>query len=248
MIDLDRLDVLLRERGWSRSELLRRLGLTAGMFERWKRGQSSPDKHLPRMCAVLGVRPEELGAPAGTSIGRRAGTVPVLGVIRAGLPILAEENMEGEVEIDSIGADFALRVAGESMVYAGIYDGDLVLLRQTDRAMPGQIVAAVAVDDFGSASATLKYFVRDRVNGDVLRAANPEFSDVPMTRSHHIIGVFAGLLRTEEPLLRDVASVEARAGDMGHSWSAFMHEASAAGVSVDDLYSVLNLIKKVGRE
>ena len=77
--------------------------------------------------------------------------VPIIGKIAAGRPILAEENIEGEVLVDartaSRGRCFALRVAGDSMTGADIRNGDLVIVRQQSVAESGDIVAALLGDE-----------------------------------------------------------------------------------------------------
>lgn len=78
--------------------------------------------------------------------------VPLLGTIACGEPILAEENIEGEVDIPKeIHADFALRCRGDSMINARIFDGDIVYIRQQETVDNGEI-AAVLIDN----EATLK--------------------------------------------------------------------------------------------
>lgn len=78
--------------------------------------------------------------------------VPLLGTIACGEPILAEENLEGDVAMpEHVTADFALRCKGDSMIEARIYDGDLVYIRQQPFVENGEI-AAVLIDD----EATLK--------------------------------------------------------------------------------------------
>ncbi len=78
--------------------------------------------------------------------------IPLLGTIACGEPILAAENLEGEVNIpENIHADFALRCKGDSMINARIFDGDIVYIRQCDIVDNGEI-AAVLIDD----EATLK--------------------------------------------------------------------------------------------
>ena len=85
-------------------------------------------------------------------------TVPVVGQIACGTPILAEENIDGYVELpEQIRADYALVCKGDSMINAGIRDGDVVYIRQQDSVENGQI-AAVMVND---GEATLKRFYRD---------------------------------------------------------------------------------------
>jgi repressor LexA len=97
--------------------------------------------------------------------------VPVVGRIRAGTPMLAQEHVESHVVIDGawIGAKdspptaqhFALKVSGDSMITAGILDGDCVIVRQQPTAESGDIVVALLGDD-----ATVKRFIKD---GDAIR-------------------------------------------------------------------------------
>jgi len=96
--------------------------------------------------------------------------VPVLGRIRAGTPILAQEHVESHVVIDGawIGGShsptvqhFALKVRGDSMINAGILDGDCVIVRQQPTAESGEIVVALLGDD-----ATVKRFFKD---GEAIR-------------------------------------------------------------------------------
>ena len=101
--------------------------------------------------------------------------VPVVGRIRAGAPVLAEEHVDGHVVVDGgwLGASgasaqhFALKVQGDSMIMAGILDGDYVIIRQQPVAENGDIVAALLGD-----AATVKHFFRegDRVR---LQPAHP---------------------------------------------------------------------------
>lgn len=91
--------------------------------------------------------------------GPRVSAVPVLGLITAGEPILATENLEGYVgyagdfKADSL---FALRVRGESMINAGIYSGDIIIAEKTCYAENGEIVVALIEDE-----ATVKRFYRE---------------------------------------------------------------------------------------
>lgn len=90
------------------------------------------------------------------------GKVPLLGQIAAGSPILAEENLEGYVDFVSpnIHADptslFALRVKGESMIEAGILDGDIIVIQKCEYAENGQIIAALVNNE-----ATVKTFYKE---------------------------------------------------------------------------------------
>jgi repressor LexA len=129
-------------------------------------------------------------------------SVPILGRIAAGLPLLAEENREGELPVAASalpggGEDvFALRVRGESMIEAHICDGDLVLVRRQDSAQPRDIVVAV-LGEGGESEATVKRFLRDgeRV---VLKPEHPTMAPIvvdPREREIRVLGKVIGVLR-----------------------------------------------------
>lgn len=117
--------------------------------------------------------------------------IPLVGTIACGVPILAEENIEGYVELpDNIHADFALRCKGDSMIGAGIQSGDIVYIREQPIVENGQI-AAVMIDN----EATLKRFYRynDTVQ---LVAENPAVRPLVFVQeeinSLHIAGLAVG--------------------------------------------------------
>ncbi|PYM94678.1 MAG: hypothetical protein DME04_07175 [Candidatus Rokuibacteriota bacterium] len=136
--------------------------------------------------------------------GRSYYSVPILGRIAAGAPLLAQENREGEVPIATAalparGEDvFALRVRGESMIEAHICDGDLVLVRRQDSAQPNDIVVAMVESEAGGESeATVKRFLRDGARV-VLKPEHPTMAPIvvdPARRSVRILGKVVGLLR-----------------------------------------------------
>jgi repressor LexA len=89
--------------------------------------------------------------------------LPLLGQIAAGGPLLAEENVEDEIAVpENLRGDFLLRVKGDSMVEAGILDGDVVVVRRAQDARDGEIVVALAGDDETADEATVKRFFRER--------------------------------------------------------------------------------------
>lgn len=128
-------------------------------------------------------------------------TIPVIGRIAAGEPILAEENWEEEVPVDpamfGFPNCFAVRVKGDSMVEAYIGDGDLAVIRPQDHAESGQIVAAL-VDGLES-EATLKTFYRTE-NEIQLRPANRHYEPIVFTGPDMakvtIVGKLVGVIRT----------------------------------------------------
>lgn len=96
--------------------------------------------------------------------------IPLVGSIACGTPILAEENLDGDVEApDHVRADFALRCKGDSMINARIFDGDIVYIRQQESVEHGEIAAVLIGDE-----ATLKrvYMYDDCIS---LEAENPQY-------------------------------------------------------------------------
>jgi repressor LexA len=122
---------------------------------------------------------------------RNAVSIPVIGNVAAGAPILAEENIEDHVLLSPDMAQegfFLLRVRGESMMNAGILDGDLVLVRPQQEAPNGTIVVALVDGD-----ATVKRF--ERGNGHVkLVAENPAYEPI-VTTNVSLVGVVRGVIR-----------------------------------------------------
>lgn len=117
-------------------------------------------------------------------------SVPVLGTVTAGLPILAQEDTLGYVLYDGPeqGEMFALQVRGESMIGAGILDGDIVLVRRQNTAISGQIVVALLGDE-----ATVKR-LRLAKDGVWLLPENPAFDPID-GRECTILGLVISLYR-----------------------------------------------------
>ncbi len=100
-------------------------------------------------------------------------TVPILGVVAAGLPIWAEDNFEGYTAIDAAeNIDFVLRVKGDSMINARIYDGDFVYVRKQPDVENGE-VAVVLIDNEATVKRVFKY-----PNMLILRPENPAYSEM----------------------------------------------------------------------
>lgn len=118
----------------------------------------------------------------------RADRIPIVGVVTAGVPILATENIEGYLPWDGEPGCFVLRVRGDSMIGAGILDGDKVVVRPQPDAENGQIVVAL-LDD----SATVKRL--KKTGRDVwLMPENPAYE--PIWGNHaSILGRVKGLIR-----------------------------------------------------
>ena len=154
-----------------------------------------------RMLVEAGETADEIrrhvpsnGRPSRVADRARRG-IPLLGRIAAGLPLLAEENIEGRLALSDLfpGKDlFALRVHGQSMRDRGIFDGDLVVVHPQEHARTGDAVVALIGDD-----ATLKTFRRTD-EGVELVPENPEFSilRVGPDDAFKVLGVVVGVVRS----------------------------------------------------
>ena len=119
---------------------------------------------------------------------QRADRIPVVGVVTAGVPILAVENIECYIPWEGESGCFALRVRGDSMIGAGILDGDKVVVRPQKTAENGEIVVAL-LDD----SATVKRLKRK--NGEVwLMPENPAYTPID-GREAQLIGRVKAVIR-----------------------------------------------------
>lgn len=121
--------------------------------------------------------------------------VPVLGAVSAGPGLLAEENVEDTLTLPrnflryNNGEVFGLRVKGDSMIGAGILEGDLVMVRQQRTALEGEIVVALLGEE-----ATVKYFQR-RDDGVYLISANPAYPPRKVGEDFSILGKVVSLMR-----------------------------------------------------
>lgn len=136
-----------------------------------ERGYLEKDATRPR---AIRVRMDLAGLPVDEGQTQR---VPIVGQIAAGGPILAVENVEDTLPLPralvGAGTLFALRVKGDSMVGAGILDGDIVVVRQQQTANDGEIVAAL----IGGEEATVKR-LRRRAGKVSLEAENPAYAPI----------------------------------------------------------------------
>ena len=124
--------------------------------------------------------------------------LPLLGEIAAGGPLLAEENVEEYVafpeQLVRGGADFLLRVKGDSMIDAGIFDGDLVVVRRSDTAVNGDIVVALAGADESADEATVKRYFRE--NGRIRLQPENETMEPIYAQHVQVLGKVVGVFRS----------------------------------------------------
>jgi repressor LexA len=118
-------------------------------------------KRDPSKPRALELRRDPKPEPAPADVHR----LPLVGEIAAGGPLLAEQNVEDYVAVPEPlargGEEFLLRVKGDSMVNAGILEGDIVVVRRQQTAQNGEIVVALAGDDEAADEATVKRFFRE---------------------------------------------------------------------------------------
>ncbi len=147
------------------------------------------DPTKPRALELTGR--EKPAEPAAAELAK----LPLLGQIAAGGPLLAEQNVEDQIAVpETLRGDFVLRVTGESMIDAGILDGDLVIVQRTPDAKNGDIVVALAGDDESADQATVKTFYREK--GRV--RLQPENASLEPIYAEHvqILGKVVGVFRT----------------------------------------------------
>lgn len=151
-------------------------------------GHIKRDPSKPRAMFVCRTEVEEVTqAPAPVAPARDAAALPLVGQVAAGMPRLAEQDVEDWVATPFPG-DFVLRVVGDSMIDAGIFEGDLVVVRSSPVAEDGEIVVAQIEDE-----ATVKRLRRRQ--GRVY--LQPENAAYPIIESEQIVilGVVVGVMR-----------------------------------------------------
>lgn len=141
-------------------------------------------------------RDRKISRGIGPSSETRTSGIPVLGRVAAGQPILAEENVSGNLDIaDMFGQTaelFALRVRGDSMIDAGILEGDYVIVRKQETARAGEIVVALIEDE-----ATVKRYQPKRGHVELV-AENPRYEPIVVNRESNfrVLGTVRGVVRT----------------------------------------------------
>jgi repressor LexA len=148
-----------------------------------KLGLVRRDPTKPRALELLGEAARKIAGPSG---------LPVVGRVAAGTPILAEENIEDYVEVPPIAGgedgEYVLRVAGDSMIDAGILDGDYVIVHRQETADNGEIVVALVGEE-----ATVKRYFRE---SDHIRLQPENSSMEPIrTREAAVLGKVVGVCR-----------------------------------------------------
>ena len=152
------------------------------------RSTASVNYHLKNLQQKGMLTLGEKGRKRAIVAPQRPWQIPLIGTVTAGLPILALENREGTISWDGDPSCFALRVRGDSMINAGIFSGDVVVVRPQPTADDGQIVVARLEDE-----ATVKRLRRR--NGQIwLMPENEAYAPIDGTYAQ-IVGVVKALVR-----------------------------------------------------
>jgi repressor LexA len=162
----DYLSEYVRERGYPPT--VREIGEAVGLAS-----PSTVHAHLANLERAGLLKRDPTKPRALELVGRDRGgheeskllSLPLVGEIAAGGPLLAEDDVEEYLEVPELlaagGADFLLRVKGDSMIQAGILEGDYVVVRKQQDARDGDVVVALAGDDETADEATVKRFFRE---------------------------------------------------------------------------------------
>ena len=143
---------LRKSLGLTQTELGQRVGVQKNAVSKWECGrvEDIPTSTIKQLASLFSVPASYLidddSAPLPSNIlpMPEMRKIPLLGTISCGAPVLAEEHIEGQVDIPvHIHADFALTCKGDSMINARIFDGDIVYIRQQDTVENGEIAAVL---------------------------------------------------------------------------------------------------------
>ena len=151
------------------------------------------DPTKPRALELTGHRRATRGIPE-----PEVRALPLVGQVAAGAPLLAEENIEEYVQVPQplarSGEQFLLRAKGDSMIDAGILDGDFLVVRRQQDARDGDIVVALAGDDEAADEATVKRFFRE--DGRIRLQPENDALEPVYARHVQILGKVVGVFRT----------------------------------------------------
>lgn len=196
----------LKEKNIKQAELARSTKITPSSISDWSKGKYTPKRDKLQIIAeYLSVNPAWLmgesdimdveiidtNSYTSNDYSDDVSKLPILGTICAGDGVYIEEEYDEHIFIDQgMRADFALRVKGDSMIEAGIFNGDLVFIRQQKSVRNGKI-AAVRLTEWNEASLKKIFVKNDNV---ILYPCNPDYEPI-VTRNVEIIGECVGVYR-----------------------------------------------------
>lgn len=180
---MERFKSLLEEHGMSLEDLGKILRVTKATVSRYQNGKiDMPVSKIKKMAEYFNVSPIWLMGLDNNKYLKESNNnmnyIPLVGQVAAGVPILAEQNIE-EYICTRHNADFALRVKGDSMINARIHDGDIVFVKKQPDVENGEI-AVVLID---KEEATIKRIYKSGTNL-ILQPENPKYEPMVFTKSY----------------------------------------------------------------
>lgn len=197
---------LRKENGYTQEEVAYKLGMSTSAYGYYEQGKTVPPLNkLRKLASIYNISISELTGEKslekipGIKIIKKFVNVPILGEIACGQPMFCEENFEGIFQIDEDldKPDFCLIARGDSMIDAGIHDGDIVFMRKTSVVENGKIAAVYYDEDV-----TLKRYYR-KGNQVILQPENKFYSpiiidlyeDIPLQVLGELIGIYSKVSR-----------------------------------------------------
>lgn len=209
---MNNINNLLKERrkqkGLTQKEIADAVGVSEGTVSRWESGEiaNMGRSKIYALSKALDLTPAEImgitdskenSLPDNVIPLTSVSYIPLIGTIACGTPLLAQENIERKILLpDMVKADFALRCKGDSMINAGISNGDIAFIRQQSVVENGEI-AAVLITNFEAEATLKKIYIKD--TSITLVAQNPSFEPLMFTgedmNSVEIIGKCVAVLK-----------------------------------------------------
>ncbi len=200
-----------KAKGLTQKEVAEAVGVSEGTVSRWESGEiaNMGRSKIYALSKILGLTPAEVmgisedktkSIPSNLISLNTVTYIPLVGNIACGTPILAEQNIECKILLpDMVKADFALRCKGDSMINAGIEDGDIAFIRSQKMVENGEI-AAVQISNFDTEATLKKVYITN--TSITLVAQNPEFEPLTFTGNEmnrvEIVGKCVAVLKDFE--------------------------------------------------
>lgn len=235
----DRLRELRLNKDVGQKEVGAIIDVSDSSIRKYESGERTPDPAaIVKLADFFGVTTDYL-------LGRDPKTVaitnkiPLLGKIRAGLPLLADGNIVDYIEVPKhIKADFCCQVIGDSMEYIGIHEGDIAIFRQRETAQNGQVVAARKIDYEDEIN--LKFYIESK--GQImLRSANPKYRDIEWTSKYKIGGHLVAVIKEDIPGIREYESLLTAKEIDDEKWTGVIAKAIAYGLSPEHIGNLLDI-------
>jgi len=240
-----RLKELRELKGLRQEDVAKFFSYGKSTISQWESGRNEPEYEiLVKLAEYFEVTTDYLlGKTNCLNSSLNFTRIPMLGTLHTGLPILAAENISGYFNIpDSMQADFIFRVTGDSMIGAGILDGDYAICRLSDSPQTDQIIVALK-DEGLKSEAALKYYFNDGT--PKLKAANPTYADLDYAQGYRCAGMMIGLIREDSPAYHTYQNYSAFANY--DEWAEVIVKSSAAGIKPGHLSSHVDMLIEMGR-